>query len=216
MFHKWHISISFPVVHIPQITTTHTILSPLGVVNVKSKAFGLFDSTASTSQDQGESPHVDSLPFYVTHYHLNATRVPQWNKRHGWLSKTDHEIQPQPKTELSADEWAPTTPRREDGINHLPAVNELHVYKHLRRWNKLWRWRRGFRIKEKTSCIPQLPSSQHLWSLSVLSALIALVKLLPHSFLMYSKKIMEHTERPLRIRTHLSGRCLIRPVKLQT
>lgn len=36
-----------------------------------------FCETVSTRQGQGESPHVDPLPFYVSRYHLNATRVVQ-------------------------------------------------------------------------------------------------------------------------------------------
>lgn len=86
-------------------------------------------------------------------------------------------------------------------VNHyLAAGSDLCVDKYQigQETVKLWggeREARRFMTQEETGRIPQWPStSSPVWSHSVLLALIALVKkLLPHSFLMYSKKIMEST-----------------------
>lgn len=98
---KWHISIFPPCGShfLNHNLWKSTSVWPLGVLGGESKSPQLFNSTVSTCQDQGESPHVDSLPFYVTHYHLNATRglqCLQWNRSRGWLSEAGHETHSQP------------------------------------------------------------------------------------------------------------------------
>lgn len=153
-------------------------LWPLGVLSGKSKRSLLFNSTVSTCQDQGESSHVDSLPFYVTHYHLNATRVPQCSQcdgSRGWMSEAGHEKHFQPKIEPSADE-GPLTDRKPGSHKRLiqaeGEVNQI-ISQHWaifvltnisdcgrKTVQPAGRGTLRFMTQEETGCIPQWPSSQ--------------------------------------------------------